>query len=227
VVVGYSSIPMSSQLSMVAPSGAWLWLRAIAFSVVSVGIGVVGHATAMGHSPNLGVMIPGVVACAVYGRLVLGGERVPAPLIAVGIAAIQVVTHFACRLMQPSSTMSLTDDPMAGMAGMAVHSPSGIAHPVAMVAFHVVATVVGLLVLTRFEACMWTRVRTTVRAAAAESVRVFRRWLTPLGDLSTNILGCGPERSSATSSDCLPMASRWLVRSSGRRGPPDLHTIRI
>jgi hypothetical protein len=216
----------SARLSIVAPSGAWLWLRAIAFSVVSVGIGVVGHGTAMGQPPNLVVMISGVLACTVFGRLVLGAERVSAPMIAVGIAAVQVVTHVACRLMQPSTVSSAPDDPMAGMAGMAgmaMHSPSGMAHPAAMVGFHVVATVVGLLVLMRVEARMWT----TVRASVAESVRVFRRWLTPWGDRSANVLGRGPARLSATWSGCLPMASRWLVRSSGRRGPPKLHTIRI
>lgn len=201
-----------------AITGGWQLLRAATFAVLSVGIGVLGHAALSGCAPDPLVFFLGVPLACAY-ALVFRGDRVGLGPLLVGVATMQVAAHFACFSLGTAPSSAAPPEHGAHMA----HHVHGAANAVTqaesgsvwvMLAVHVIATLVGLAVLLKVEQLAWRTVRAVVR-------RIGSAFATPRPTSARAVRAPRPVGADSLSR----VVRTWFVESTGRRGPPMLCAI--
>ncbi len=181
-----------SRVHISAP--AWRALRACCFAAVSVGVGAAGHAMASGSVVHAWVVAIAVLLAASYAH-VLGAQRVRPFAMLASVAAIQAFVHVALVIAQ---------------SPVHEHHVAPGAHaqlPIAMLAVHAVATLLGVAVLLRLERAAWRVVRAVARAIGSI-------WRRPECIESTHVRIVHAVAGARLALDA------WRSVALGRRGPP-------
>jgi hypothetical protein len=175
---------------------------------MSVGLGLVGHQLASGASVPLWLVAAALAVGLAYGRL-LAIAKLDWFGVAAGAAAIQLGIHLVAS--------SLHGTPAADHAH---HAATGSAHDgvsaallSSMLMFHVVATVIGVVLLLALERRLWNGVRSAV-AFVARAIRGG-------ADVQLEDVASAPQRQLA-SFELPAMRASALASVATRRGPPAL-----
>ena len=177
---------------------------------MSVGLGLAGHQLASGTSVPLWLVAVSLVVGLAYGRL-LAIARLDWFGVTAGAAAIQLGIHLVAS--------SLHGTPAAAHAH---HAATGAAHDgvsaallSSMLAFHLVATVIGVVLLLALERRVWGG----VRSAVAFMARAIRGG----ADVQFEDVAGAPQRR-LTSFELPAMRASAPASVATRRGPPVLLT---
>jgi hypothetical protein len=188
-----------------APLPAW---RAAAFAVMSVGLGLAGHQLASGTAVPLWLMAAALAVGLAYGRL-LAIAKLDWFGVAAGATAIQLGIHLVAS--------SLHGTPAAAHAH---HVATGTAHDgvsaallSSMLVFHVVATVIGVVLLLALERRLWNGVCSAV-AFVARAIRGG-------ADVQFEFVAAASARR-LVSVELPAMRASALASVATRRGPPVL-----
>ena len=184
---------------------------------MGIAFGALGHSWLHGGAPGIGMLVAllvGSTACAAP----LGHRRISARMHVGLLVALQVAVHISF-LVTPRTTLDAgvhahahghghAHGTMDGMSADATHSAdSGML--ALMFAAHLLAVLVGVLVLQRIERRAWSAATRVAGLIARALVRP-----APLACVPRSI--SAPRRHSL---DSVPR-SRWHVIVTGRRGPP-------
>lgn len=181
--------------------------RVAAFAGISTLVGGVGHAALTGHLAILPMLLL-LVAATAYGR-VLAGSRIDAVGATCGVVALQGLLHLG-MLLAGSGSGHAAAQAHAHAHGSGIAASAGVS--VSMLVVHLVATVLGVIVLLALEARAW-RVATELVARVGRVLRALvHRDSRSAARLSVAVGACRD----------LDLRSQLLVRGESRRGPPAL-----
>lgn len=194
-------------------------MRALAFGLVSVLIGVLGHAASSSCSPQVLVLVAGVPLATAYGWLFADRRQGVGSLLA-GVGALQAIAHVACTLQTPTISMHGMHHAGAGHdAATMAAANGGSTSMVAMLAVHLGATVIGMFVLLRLERALWGAATIAGRAVLRATTSLLGRSpVAPAGRTASS----DPAPTAGADSPVDARASQWFAATCGRRGPPVL-----
>ncbi|MCB0880081.1 MAG: hypothetical protein KDC46_14005 [Thermoleophilia bacterium] len=199
---------MSTVADSISAAAPMRTRRVAAFSALSVGIGGAGHAAVMGMVPDPWFLVAAFAVVFAYAWTFARERCGPCQLVS-GLVVIQLAVHGASSLLHPHAAAA-HEHLMSNGAGL--HGTQGASSHsiVAMLAVHVLATVVGSVMLLRLERHAWSAALDVCRRIAHRLARMLRPTRTVAVALPTRALA-RIDRS---------WSSRWIVSCCGWRGPP-------
>lgn len=213
-------------MSIRALGATWRWrlLRAFASGFSAAGIGVGGHALAMSAAPRWEVFLLALPLATVV-AYPLTHTRMRAWRLLTSTALMQLCVHLTCTLGAPAGAGTAAVDHghvwPKGHAAHVDHLQGVESHAMstaAMLAVHLLASVVAVVLLLRLERAAWRRLRAigscvTRGLRPAFAARLPRPGSCSLVDTVAVCVDAGHRR--------------WLARVVGRRGPPVASCVQL
>jgi len=179
--------------------------------MLSVGIGVGGHASLSGHVLDTRLILLGMLLVSAYGWL-FAEQRFSARALFGALALVQIAIHLGSGLLATPATA----DQAHSMHHMTNHAAGSGGSVTAMLAVHLMATALGMFVLLRLERWAWT----SVRDIGSRVARTVVRWV--VGPVPARAAQARVPLVDCTSRGIASRTSVWLAATCGRRGPPIL-----
>ncbi|MCZ4496422.1 MAG: hypothetical protein JWM25_1005 [Thermoleophilia bacterium] len=172
------------------------WIRAFAFGVVSVGVGIAGHSVASSDPANLRTLVLAMLLAVILARLVAHRRHAARELL-VALGGFQLAIHGAATLV--------------GTSGHAHANEAAAMNGWAMLAAHLVALLLGAGILLALESEAWALVRDGV---------------TELGRVLRRLVARARRTTSRSTLSRPVVSAHWLPTPTqrrpgrGTRGPP-------
>lgn len=146
------------------------WPRALAFGLVSGGVGVLGHDILTRQPTHVSAVLLAIAFATLVARP-LAPLRIGPGLMLGGVAVLQTTIHLACVAAFDGSRAMSADEHMQMAAHVTHLASTGFAPALWMLCAHVGVTLLGAFVLLELEAHAWAVLRDVVRLVLGTPAR--------------------------------------------------------